>query len=148
MQLVCPSCLAVNRVARERLADAPVCGKCRTRLLPTTPISLDDRTFDRYVENGDLPVLVDFWATWCPPCRLMAPILDEAARLRPNLRVAKVDTEVAGSIAARFNIRSIPTMVLLLRGKEAARLTGAVPAAKLLAWVDQFMLAPAQEEAS
>ncbi len=148
MQLVCPSCLSVNRLLRERLAEAPVCGKCRTRLLPTTPIALDDRTFDRYLDNGDLPVLVDFWADWCPPCRLMAPILDEVARQRADILVAKVDTAVGESIAARFGIRSIPTLVLLLRGKELARLSGAVPAPRLLAWLDQSLAAQPKREAS
>jgi thioredoxin 2 len=148
MQLVCPNCLAVNRVARERLAEAPVCGKCRTRLLPSKPIALDDGTFDRYVDKGDLPVLVDFWAEWCPPCRLMAPILDEVARQRPDVRIAKVDTAVGESIAARFGIRSIPTLVLLLRGKELARLTGAVPVQQLLAWINQSLAAQPQREAS
>ena len=148
MQLVCPSCLSVNRVAQERLAEAPICGKCRARLLPSTPIALDDGTFDRYVDKGDLPVLVDFWADWCPPCRLMAPILDEVARQRADLRVAKVDTAVGESIAARFGIRSIPTLVLLLRGKELARLSGAVPAPRLMAWLDQCLTAQPTREAS
>ena len=148
MQLVCPNCLAVNRVVRERLGEAPVCGRCRAWLLPSTPIALDDGTFDRYVDKGDLPVLVDFWAEWCPPCRLMAPMLDEVARQRPDMRVAKVDTSVGESIAARFGIRSIPTLVLLLRGKELARLTGAVPVQQLLAWIDQSLAAQPQREAS
>jgi thioredoxin 2 len=148
MQLVCPSCLSVNRLPRERLAEAPVCGKCRARLLPTSPIALDDRTFDRYVDNGDLPVLVDFWADWCPPCRLMAPILDEVARQRADVRVAKVDTAVGESVAARFGIRSIPTLVLLFRGKELARMSGAAPAPDLLAWLDQSLAAQPKREAS
>ena len=148
MQLVCPSCLSVNRVARERLVEAPVCGNCRARLLPSKPIALDDGTFDRYVNKGDLPVLVDFWADWCPPCRLMAPILDEVARQRADVRVAKVDTAVAEAIAARFGIRSIPTLVLLLRGKELARMSGAVPAPRLLAWLDQSLAAQPKREAS
>ena len=148
MQPVCPNCLAVNRVARERLAEAPVCGKCRVRLLPSTPIALDDGTSDRYVDKGDLPVLVDFWAQWCPPCRLMAPILDEVARRRADVRVAKVDTAAGESIAVRFGIRSIPTLVLLLRGKELARLSDAVPAPKLLAWIDQTLAAQPQRKAS
>ena len=148
MQLVCPSCLSVNRVARERLPEVPVCGKCRARLLPSKPIALDDGTFNRYVDKGDLPVLVDFWAEWCPPCRLMAPVLDDVARQRADIRVAKVDTAAGESIAARFGIRSIPTLVLLLRGKELARMSGAVPAPRLLAWVDQSLAAQPKREAS
>jgi thioredoxin 2 len=148
MQLVCPSCLSVNRVARERLGEAPVCGKCRARLLPSKPIALDDGTFDRYVDKGDLPVLVDFWAEWCPPCRLMAPVLEEVARQRADVSVAKVDTAVGESVAGRFGIRSIPTLVLLLRGKELARMSGAVPAPRLMAWLDQSLAAQPKREAS
>jgi thioredoxin 2 len=148
MQLVCPSCLSVNRVPRERLADGPVCGKCRARLLPTEPIALRDANFDRYVEKGDLPVLVDFWADWCPPCRLMAPVLDELARRRTDVRVAKVDTANGASVAARFGIRSIPTLVLLDRGKELARFSGAVPAPQLMNWLDQSLAASASRGSS
>jgi thioredoxin 2 len=148
MQLVCPSCLSVNRVARERLGEAPVCGKCRARLLPSKPIALDDGTFDRYVDKGDLPVLMDFWAEWCPPCRLMAPVLEEVARQRADVSVAKVDTAVGESVAGRFGIRSIPTLVLLLRGKELARMSGAVPAPRLMAWLDQSLAAQPKREAS
>ena len=148
MQLVCPNCLAVNRVARERLAEAPVCGKCRARLLPSKPIALDDGTFDRYVDKGDLPVLVDFWAEWCPPCHLMAPMLDEVARQRPDVRVAKVDTAVGESIAARFGVRSIPTPVPRRRRKELALLTSAVPALNPLASIGQSLAAQPQGKAS
>jgi thioredoxin 2 len=146
MQLVCPSCFAVNRVPRERLAERPVCGKCRARLLPTEPVVLDDGSFDRYVNDGDLPVLVDFWADWCPPCRLMAPVIDDVADRRSDVRVAKVDTAKGASVAARFGIRSIPTMVVLLRGREVARMSGAVPAPQLLHWLDQALVGHATKE--
>ena len=139
MQLVCPGCLVVNRVPRERLADGPVCGKCRGKLLPLEPLALDEQSFPRYVTDGDLPVLVDFWATWCGPCRAMAPVLEELARRRPDIRVAKVDSDASQGLAARFGIRSIPTLVLLLRGREVARHSGAVSIATLLAWLDQSL---------
>lgn len=148
MQLVCPNCLSVNRVPRERLADGPVCGKCRARLFPAEPIALADANFDRFVEKSDMPVLVDFWADWCPPCRLMAPVLDDVARRRTDIRVAKVDTASGASLAARFGIRSIPTLVLLLRGRELARHSGAVPAPQLLRWLDQSLALQPKWEAS
>ncbi|MDE2219760.1 MAG: thioredoxin TrxC [Gammaproteobacteria bacterium] len=147
MRLVCPSCLAVNRVARERLADGPVCGKCRARLVANRPVALDDQTFDRYVGRGDLPVLVDFWADWCPPCRLMAPVLDELASQRSDVCVAKVDTANGQSVAARYRIRSIPTLVLLLRGREIARFSGAVPASQLLDWLERSLAGQPKRDA-
>ncbi len=137
MQLACPACFTVNRVPRERLADGPVCGRCRAKLLPPEPLALDEQSFPRYVEGGDLPVLVDFWAAWCGPCRAMAPVLEDVARRRPGVRVAKVDSDAAPGLSARFGIRSIPTLVLLVRGREIARHSGAVPAAALLAWLDK-----------
>ncbi len=148
MELACPRCLSVNRVPPKRLADGPVCGKCRARLLPAEPIALADANFDRFVEKSDMPVLVDFWADWCPPCRQMAPVLHDVARRRTDIRVAKVDTVSAASLAVRFGIRSIPTLVLLLRGKELARLSGAMPAPQLLHWLDQSLASLPGREAS
>jgi len=141
MQLVCPACLTVNRVPRERLADGPVCGKCRVSLRPHAPLPLAQRNFDRYAGAGDLPVLVDFWAAWCAPCRMLAPVLEDVARRRIDVRIAKVDTEAEPALAARFAIRSLPTLVLLLRGREIARLSGAVPATALMDWLDQSLRA-------
>ena len=136
MQLVCPGCLKANRVPDGRLADGPVCGKCRASLLPSTPLALTDATFDRYAGGSDMPVLVDFWADWCAPCRQMAPVLDELARRRPDVRVAKVDTASSALLPQRLQIRSIPTLVLLRRGVEMARMSGAVPTPRLESWLD------------
>jgi len=136
MQVVCPSCLALNRVPPERLADRPVCGKCRAALLPPVPLALTDASFDRYVGYSDLPVLVDFWADWCAPCRMMNPILLDLARGRLDVRVAKVDTTTERQLPQRFRVQGIPLLILLQRGTEIARLTGAVPASQLAAWLD------------
>jgi len=136
MQLVCPRCLAINRVPPERLADRPLCGKCRVALLPPEPVALTDVSFDRYVGNSDLPVLVDFWADWCAPCRMMNPILLELAQRRLDVRVAKVDTTTERQLPQRFHVQGIPLLILFRRGTEIARLTGAVPAGQLAAWLD------------
>jgi thioredoxin 2 len=136
MQLVCPSCLAINRVPPERLVDRPLCGKCRVALLPPEPVALTDASFDRYVGNSDLPVLVDFWADWCAPCRMMNPLLLALAQRRLDIRVAKVDTTAATQLPRRFQVQGIPLLILFRRGTEIARLNGAVPAGKLSAWLD------------
>ena len=139
MQITCPHCFTANRVPEERLHDGPVCGKCRGPLLPGKPIALDEQSYPRYTAGGDLPVLVDFWAGWCGPCRAMAPVLEDVASRRTDVLVAKVDVDAAPNLAAQLGIRSIPTMILLRRGRELARFSGAVPAAALIEWMDQAL---------
>lgn len=136
MHLVCPQCLAINRVPEQRLSERPVCGKCRTALLPAAPVALDGTAFAQYVAGSGVPVLVDFWAEWCGPCKMMAPEFAALAARRPDVLFVKVDTERNPSLAAQHGIRSIPTLALFRNGREVARVAGAMRAAQLGQWLD------------
>jgi thioredoxin 2 len=136
VQVACPSCLAANRVPAARTSEDPKCGKCGAALLDGAPAELGEDQFEPFVQRTELPVLVDFWASWCGPCRAMAPHFERAAReLKDRVRLVKVNTEDAPGLAARYNIRAIPTLVLFRNGVEAKRTSGALDAGALTRWV-------------
>ena len=140
LHVVCPHCHTTNRVAPADLDGAPDCGKCHKPLFAGQPAALDEAAFDRHLTRSDIPLLVDFWAPWCGPCRQMAPAYEQAARqLEPQVRVAKVDTEAVQNLGARYNIRSIPTLALVRGGREVVRQAGAMGAADIVRWTRAHM---------
>ena len=136
LHVVCPHCHTTNRVPSARLADGGVCGKCKQALFTAHALELDGASFERHVAASDIPLVVDFWAPWCAPCRTMAPHFEKAAaELEPQVRLAKLNTEAEQAVAARYAIRSIPTLVMFRGGKEIARQSGAMDLPGILGWV-------------
>ena len=137
LHIVCPHCNSTNRVASSRLGEGPKCGRCKQKLFSRSPIELTTANFSKHISNSDIPVVVDFWAPWCGPCKMMAPAFQEAAaRLEPRIRLAKVNTENEQMLASQYGIRSIPTLVVFKGGREASRQAGAMDLGRLLAWIE------------
>ena len=135
LHIVCPRCAAVNRIPASRLGEEPRCGKCHEALFGDQPPELNGATFTTHLQRNDIPMLVDFWAPWCGPCKKMAPAFQQAAaELEPAIRLAKVNTEEQQQIGAQYNIRSIPSLLLFKGGREVARQAGAMSAADIVRW--------------
>jgi thioredoxin 2 len=140
LHIVCPHCDSVNRVPRDRLGAGGNCGRCKRPLFTGHPLALREASFAQHLGRSDIPLLVDFWASWCGPCKMMAPVFERAAsELEPHVRLAKVNTEEQQGLAARYGIRSIPTLILFKEGREAARIAGALDLQNLLAWTRQHL---------
>ena len=136
LHLVCPHCRAVNRVPTARLDQRPNCGQCHQPLFTSQPVALTVVTFTQHLDRNDIPILVDFWAPWCAPCKMMAPAFAQAAGiLEPHVRLAKVNTEAEPALGTQYDIRSIPTLALFRNGREVARQPGVMTAQDIVRWV-------------
>ena len=142
MIVVCPECGAKNRVPEEKLEVGPACGQCHQALIPLAPIELNEKNFANFISNSDLPVLIDLWAEWCGPCKMMAPHFAQVAKSNPKVVFAKIDTEANPRLSGAFNVRSIPTLVLMNKTNEIARISGAMRASELQQWLNQQLNLP------
>ena len=137
MIVVCPSCNAKNRVPEEKLAESPTCGQCHQALIPLAPIELNEQNFSSFITHSDFPILIDLWAEWCGPCKMMAPHFAQVAKQYPNVVFAKINTEENPRLSSAFNVRSIPTLVFMNKTTEVARVSGALRSSELQQWLDQ-----------
>lgn len=136
--IVCPHCNGINRVPTSKLDQGGKCGKCHQPLFSAKPLIMDQTLFNQHANKSDIPLLVDFWAPWCGPCKMMAPVFEQAAtQLEPQMRLGKVNTEEQQQLAAQFGIRSIPTLAIFLHGKELDRMAGAMDITNLIRWAKQ-----------
>lgn len=143
-QIVCPNCAGINRVPGDRPAEAALCGRCKARLFSGKPTEADAAAFERHTQRSDVPVLVDVWAPWCGPCRMMAPAFEAAAAaLEPDMRLIKLNSEAEPDVAARLGIRGIPTMVFYANGREIARVSGAMGKEQIVSWARRQLAAAA-----
>ncbi|MEB3768241.1 thioredoxin TrxC [Acinetobacter sp. MD2] len=137
MIVICPACLAKNRVADEKIAEKPQCGQCQASLTPYAPIELNEQNFGTFIQHSDLPIFIDLWADWCGPCKMMAPHFAEVAKAYPDVIFAKIDTEKNPRLSQAFHVRSIPTLVLMDKTTEIARISGALRTPELKQWLEQ-----------
>lgn len=135
--IVCPYCNGTNRLPSTKIAEDAKCGRCKKSIFDTLPISLTTDNISQHLEKNDIPVIIDFWAPWCGPCKTMGPNFEQASRnFKTKIRFAKVNTEEQASLGGHFNIRSIPTLVLFKQGKEVDRVSGALDSKSLTSWIN------------